>query len=80
MYISRYVKYPFIFLDFKEVEFFRQIFKKILIYKISSIGSPVVTCGRMDGRTGVAKIIAALRKFTKAHKIIKQRGFGKTID
>jgi len=70
-------KVAFQFLDFKEVEFFSTDFLKILKYKISSIGSPVVPCGRMDGLRGMTKITVAFRNFTKSHKTIKKEVLGK---
>jgi hypothetical protein len=55
-----------------KLEFFRYIFEKYSINKVyenlSSSGSRVVSCGRMDRQGDMPKLMVAFRNFSKAHK------------
>jgi hypothetical protein len=70
VYIGVLVQYAVILSDFNETWIYRQIFKKILKYKISwkSFQWEQSCSVRTDRRTDMTKLIVALRNFAKAPK------------
>jgi hypothetical protein len=65
MYIGVHVKHPLFLLDFRELEFSRQIFEiysNILFRKNRPVEAELI---HEDGRTEMTKLIVAFRNFAK---------------
>ena len=71
------MKYPLLLCDFNEINFSRQVLKKVSKIKFHqnpSGGSQVILCRQTDGYMDMPKVPVTFRNFAHVHK--KQRPYG----
>ena len=70
MFIGLHVKYRLLLSEFnKTLQIFKKICSNVNFHENRPSGNGVVSCGRTDRQTDVAKLVAAFRNFANAHHI-----------